>query len=137
MTDTTIPDLTPPTKAAKAPKEPKAAKEPKAPKAPKDPNAPKVSKARGNYGYSPNATIELVADKETKYRGQRAEWFEIVKSYAGKKVSEFNEATKGRTNGKGTVQTPSGWLRFYVLDGSVKLIPAAAEATPETEQAAA
>jgi hypothetical protein len=114
----TAPDLTPPTKAAaaaKAPKEPKAAKEPKAPKEKKE------AKPRGNYGYSVNATIRIVPDKEVKYRGQRADWFAKVKEFDGKKVSEFNEAMKGRTNGKGTVQTPSGWLRFYVLDGSVKL----------------
>jgi hypothetical protein len=111
------PDLTPPTKE----KAPKAAKVPKAPKV-VDPNAPpKVAKPRGNYGYHVDATIEVVKDKEVKYRGQRLDWFEIVKKYDGKKVKEFNEATSGRTNGKGTVQTPSGWLRFYVLDGSVRL----------------
>lgn len=130
---TAAPDLTPPTKEAKA------AKAPKAPKVPKivDPNAPpKEAKPRGNYGYSVDATIEIVKEKETKYRGQRQDWFDLLKKYDGKKVKDFNEAAANRTNGKGTVQTPSGWLRFYVLDGSVKLIapvglevPAAAPAS--------
>jgi hypothetical protein len=133
------PDLTPPTKAAKAPKEPKAAAngEAKPAKEPKAPKAPKEAKPRGNYGYSVNATIQIVPDKETKYRGQRADWFQLVKQFDGKKVSEFNTAAAGRTNGKGTAQTPSGWLRFYVLDGSVRLIPPAAEATPATAAAPA
>lgn len=132
----TAPDLTPPTKAAKTPKEPKAAAAPKEPKAPKVPKEPKVAKARGNYGYHTDATIELVPEKETKYRGQRAEWFEEVKKFNGKKVKEFNEALAGKTNGKGTVQTPSGWLRFYVLDGSVKLTGApVAEAAPASTPA--
>ena len=121
------PDLTPPTKAAKAPKDPKAAVAPKEPKAPK---APKEAKPRGNYGYSVNATIEIVKDKELKLRGQRQEWYDILKTFDGKKVSEFNAACEGRTNGKGTVQTPSGWLRFYVLNGYARLIPPAAEAVP-------
>lgn len=130
MNDETIDDLTPPTKAPKAAKAkaPKAAKEPKAPKEPKV----KVERGpRGNYGYHKEATIEIVPEKETKYRGQRQEWFDILKTFDGQKVSAFNEATTGRTNGKGTVQTPSGWLRFYVLDGSVRLIPPA-----QTEEAA-
>lgn len=136
MTEVTAPSLTPPVKQpktseakAKAPKEAKA----KAPKAPKEP------KVKRPYKYSRDAIIRLVPDKEIKYRGQRAEWFEIVKAHDGKKVSEFNEAAKGRTNGKGVVQTPSGWLRFYVIDGAVTLeLPAVAEpektdATPKAE----
>lgn len=124
------PDLTPPTKV-KADKATKAdAKATATPKEPKAPKAPKEAKPRGSYGYHPDAVVEIVKDKENKYRGQRADWFALLKGFDGKKVSEFNEAAKGRVNGKGTAQTPSGWLRFYVLDGTVKLIPPAVTQAP-------
>jgi hypothetical protein len=132
------PDLTPPTKAAKAPKEPKAAKAPKEPKAAKAPKEPKARPVRGSYGLHPQSVISLTA-KENTYRGQRADWFSIMKSCDGKTVAEFDEAAKGRVNGKGTPQAPNGWLRFYVLDGTVVLTPPAGlpSASSQTESAAA
>jgi hypothetical protein len=124
---TAAPDLTPPTKEAKAktPKEPKA---PKAPKAPKDPNA--VSAPRGSYGYHLEAKIQVVPDKAVTVKGQRLEWLNRIKAYEGKTVREFRDGNQGVTNGKGTVQTPSGWLRSAVLRGYITLdtssIPVAA-----------
>ena len=127
-------DLTPPVKptASKsvsgekvdaAPKAAKVAKVPKEPKPPKEPKEPKIAKPRGQYGYHVDSVIEINKTKEITYKGQRKEWFEILKGYDGKKVSEFNAATKGKVNGKGTAQTPSGWLRFFALDSTVKLHP--------------
>jgi hypothetical protein len=138
MTEVTAPSLTPPVKQPKASEAKASEAKAKAPKEAKA-KAPKEPKVKRPYKYSRDAIIRLVPDKEIKYRGQRAEWFEIVKAHDGKKVSEFNEAAKGRTNGKGVVQTPSGWLRFYVIDGAVTLeLPAVAEsektdATPKAE----
>lgn len=114
------PDLTPPTKTKE--KAVKAAKEPKPPKEAKAPKEKKV-RATGKYGYGPNSKIEIVKEKENKYRGQRLAWFDLLKTFDGKLVVEFNTAAKGRLNGKGKEQNPSGWLRFYALDGSVKLHP--------------
>lgn len=114
-----IPDLTPPGKPAKAPKEAKPPKEPKvkAEKAPADPNAPKKERApRTDYGFSPDATIALVEGKGDKYRGHRKDWYDTVKAHEGKKVGEWIAATK-----KEGGDPPRGWLRFFVQDGAVTL----------------
>lgn len=135
MTEATAPDLTPPVKPNRAvPKAPKAPKEAVA-KEPKTPKTPKAAKPKGNYGYHPDATIHIVEGEGANYRGQRADWFEILKQYDGRLVKEFTEANKGRVNGKGTIQPPAGWLRFYVLDGSITLSggPKAVEAPAEAE----
>lgn len=121
-----VPDLTPPVGGAKkaaAPKEPnapKAPKEPKPPKVAKEPKPPRV-RITGPYGYHKTAVITVLADVKKDYKGQRAAWFERVKASDGKTVAEFNEANKGILNGKGVVDAPGGWLRFYALDGAVKL----------------
>jgi hypothetical protein len=124
-----IDNLTPPVKAhgtvttPKPAKEPKPPKEPKAAKEPKPPKEPKMAKPRGIYGYHLDSVIEVIKGKEATYKGQRGAAFAVVKDHDGKKVSDFNAAMKGRTNGKGTVQIPSGWLRFFALDDSIRLHP--------------
>lgn len=135
---TAAPDLTPPTKEAKAAKADKPKKE-KAPKAPKDPNA--VSAPRGSYGYHLDAKIRAVPDKAVTVKGQRLEWLNRIKGYEGKTVREFRDGCVGITNGKGTVQTPSGWLRSAVLRGYITLdsshLPAAAPVAAPAEAPAA
>lgn len=116
---TPVPDLTPPTKAAKAPKVPKDPSAPKAEKAPKvakDPNAPKVERAaRTDYGYSAESVIRVVKDKENKYRGKRKEWFDGLVAADGQTVASW-AAGKG-----GEKDPPRGWLRFFVQDGTISL----------------
>jgi hypothetical protein len=117
-----VPNLTPPGKgngkpATKAEKPPKEAKPQKEPKPPKDPNAPKVPRApRTDYGYHPAATINIVAEKEAKFRGARLTWFNTLKEYNGKKVAEW---VKSQTKEGG--DPPRGWLRFFVQEGAVIL----------------
>lgn len=103
----TAPSLTPPTKtvAPKAPKEPKAAK----PVGEKKERAP-----RKDYGFSAEATIRLT-DKEVKYRGQRADYYGLLKAANGKKVQVFLDSAKDRKD------PPRGWLRFFVEDGACTL----------------
>jgi len=82
-----------------------------------------AAKARGprqDYGYRKGATISIT-DKEVKYHGQRLEWFETLKSFNGQPVEAWEASQKGVVNNKGTAQSPRGWLRFFVLDGSVVL----------------
>lgn len=107
-----VPDLTPPTKL---PKEPKAKKE-KAVKAAKDPNAPaKARNPRKDYGYSEDAVIGVVADKDNAYRGKRKEWFDGLVAAQGQSVKAWAE-------GKGSDKDPArGWLRFFVQDGTISL----------------
>lgn len=126
------PDLTPPT--AKPPKTmaefkgEKKEKKVKAEKPEKDPNAPPKPRApRVDYGYSPDAIIVLVEGKDGDYRGHRKDWYETLKAFAGKKVSEWVAATK-----KEDGDPPRGWLRFFVQDGSVTL-----SAVPKEEAKAA
>jgi hypothetical protein len=125
-------DLTPPTKQ-KAVKEPKPKKE-KAEKvatpveaiggepAPKKERAP-----RTDYGYAPNAVIEIVKDKDNAYRGKRKEWFDKVQAAQGQTAAQFLDANKGD-------DAPRGWLRFFVQDGTVALVKSE---TAPPEQAAA
>lgn len=148
-----VPDLTPPGKAPKPPKNsngtdapkaavvPKEAKAPKVPKAPKDPNAPKKERApRADYGFRSDAVISVNEEKGAKYRGHRKDWFETAKAHVGKTVQDWVTATK-----KEGGDPPRGWLRFFVQDGSVVLtggtvpaptpvkapeVPKAAEGTP-------
>jgi hypothetical protein len=117
-------NLTPPTKTKAAP--PAAAKTgnaaPKAEKAPADPNAPKKPRAaRQDYGFSPDATIVLVAEKASKYRGQRADWYKRISEFSGKKVSEFMTKYEDAKTPKGSDDPPRGWVRFFVQDGSITL----------------
>lgn len=136
MNEKTAPSLTPPTKGKVSDikdAKPKATKEPKVPKEPK---APKVAKPRGNYGYHVDAKIEINKEKEITYKGQRKEWFDLLAGFDGKTVKEFNEATKGRKNNKGTPHSPSGWLRFFALDSAVKLQAPPPVATPTPTPAA-
>lgn len=123
-----VPDLTPPGKGAKAPKNtngtdakaaapPKEAKAAKEPKPPKDPNAPKKERAaRSDYGYRADAVIAVNEEKGAKYRGHRKDWFETIKAHVGKTVGDWTTATK-----KEGGDAPRGWLRFFVQDGSVVL----------------
>ena len=128
-------DLTPPTKkippkmattgAGNGP-----AKAEAKPKTPVDPNAPKKPRAaRADYGFSPDSTIVIVKDKDNKYRGQRLDWFNKIKTFEGKKVSEFMTKFEKSQTAKGTADPPRGWVRFFVQDGTVTLtkpvVPAA------------
>jgi hypothetical protein len=104
MTEVQVPSLTPPTKAKKERK----AKDPSAPAKPRAP--------RQNYGYRPDAVIELVAGKEIKYRdGNRKAWYDSIAPFAGRTVKEWEESRKGEKD------APRGWLRFFVQDGAVVL----------------
>ena len=120
-------DLTPPTKKAPPPPTQKAGdgsapSKPKAEKAPVDPNAPKKPRQpRADYGFTPDSTIHIVKDKDNKYRGQRLEWFNKIKEFEGKKVSEFMTKYEGNKNSKGANEPPRGWIRFFVQDGTVTL----------------
>lgn len=104
MTEAVAPSLTPPTKVRKA-------------RAPKDPNAPVKPRApRTDYGFHPDAVIGLVEGKEIKYReGNRLNWYNSVKEYAGRSVKDWVDAKKGEKD------APRGWLRFFVQDGAVSL----------------
>lgn len=126
-------NLTPPTKTKAAPPANGAKKEaaPKAEKAPADPNAPKKPRAaRQDYGFSPDATIGLNAEKAAKYRGQRADWFKRISEFDGKKVSEFMTKYEKAQTPKGSDDPPRGWVRFFVQDGSVTLTKPVAPAAP-------
>lgn len=109
----TAPSLTPPNKASA----PKAAK----PDKPKAANGgeKKERAPRKDYGFSPDAVIRLT-DKEVKYRGQRADYYGLVKAANGKKVQVFLDSAKDRKD------PPRGWLRFFVEDGAVTLEKVAA-----------
>jgi hypothetical protein len=96
-------DLTPPTKGKKVAADPSA---------PKKPRAPRV-----NYGYAENAIITLTG-KDAKYRGNRKEWFDSIAGYVGQSVKAW-EASKNDAK-----DTPRGWLRFFVQDGTVSLVAA-------------
>lgn len=106
---------------------------PKAPAKPKAADGEKKERApRQDYGYRKGAVIRIVGSvttgedgKETvsepSYSGQRLEWYESLQKFDGKVVQDWEESRKGTKNGKGVVQSPRGWLRFYVLDGTIKL----------------
>ena len=106
-------DMNPPTKEKTPAK--KAAKEKAS-----DGGEAKTRAPRQDYGYRVGATLHIT-DKETKYNGQRQAWFESLQKFDGKVVQEWEESMKGTENNKGKPQSPRGWLRFYVLDGSVEL----------------
>lgn len=105
--------MTPPTKG-KAKAEPKAKAEAKT-------GEKKERAPRKDYGYRVGAVIRINKDKETNYSGQRQAWYESLVKFDGKVVQEWEESMKGTKNNQGKVQSPRGWLRFYVLDGSVAL----------------
>lgn len=139
--------LTPPTKGKPA-DAPKAEKAAKAPKEPKSPREKKERAPKADYGFKKGATIKLTG-KDQKYGGQRLEWFETFAAFEGKPVEEWIAARQGIKNGAGTLQSPRGWLRFYVQDGTVVLEggeapapkkakePEAAQTEPTTETKAA
>jgi hypothetical protein len=101
----TAPSLTPPNKDQKAPKAPKVAK----PAGEKKDRAP-----RKDYGFHADSVIRLT-DKEVKYRGQRKDYYDLLKAANGKKVAQFLESAKDRKD------PPRGWLRFFVEDGAATL----------------
>lgn len=91
--------------------------------------APKEKKPRAprkDYGFAPTSTIKLT-DGEKSYRGQRLEWYEVLKAHEGKTVADFLEASKDRKD------PGRGWLRFFVQDEACTLTPAPAS---EEQQAA-
>lgn len=106
VTEAMPPSLTPP-----------SAEKPKRTRKAKDPNAPvKERTPRKDYGYKADAVISLVEGKEIKYReGNRLNWYNSVKEFAGKTVKEWEETRKGEKD------PPRGWLRFFVQDGAVTL----------------
>lgn len=118
-----VPGLTPPTKEGRA----KAAK---APKVEKDPNAPKKPRnPRTDYGYAADSIIRIVEGKDSKYRGQRKEWYDSLVACNGQTVGTWAESRKAQKD------PPRGWLRFYVQDGSVTLERSATPAAPATPAA--
>lgn len=148
MTEAKIPDLTPPGKSKKekvippqilnadgsvaAPVEKPARV--KKEKVPVDPNAPKKERAaRTDYGYHGDAKIGIVTGKEIKYRGHRLAWYESMKPFEGKAVKEWEESRKAEKD------TPRGWLRFFVQDGTVALTgaPVVTPSAPAAPPAAA
>jgi hypothetical protein len=109
----------------------------KAEKAPVDPNAPKKERApKNDYGYSKNSIIHIVAGKDTKFKGQRLEWWDRVKPFDGKTCDDFSKAHDKIPNGKGKFYAPSGWLRFYAREGFLTLERPAAPAKAEKTEAA-
>lgn len=132
-----VPDLTPPGKPAKPPKsqaefkgeDKKAEKKEKVAKTPADPNAPKKERApRSDYGYRPDAVIGLLTEKGDKYRGQRKDWYDQVRPFAGKTVAEFVAAAQ-----KEGGESARGWLRFFVQDGSATLTGGTVQAPAKTK----
>jgi hypothetical protein len=98
---------TPPSKGAKAATAP-------AKKVAATDGEAKTRAPRKDYGFSPEAVIAIVADKEIKFRGQRLDWHEKVKAFNGKTAGEFLEKNKGK-------DSPRGWLRFFAAEGYVTL----------------
>lgn len=92
------------------------------PEGEKKPRAP-----RQDYGFRKGAVITLT-DKETKYRGKRLEYFEILQAHDGKTVEEYFAACPEG-------EPPRGWLRFFVADGAATLSGGSDE-VEETEAAA-
>jgi hypothetical protein len=69
---------------------------------------------RQDYGFAPTAKITVV-ETEKKYRGQRGEWYDLLKAANGKTVEQFAESAK-------KMKDPArGWLRFFVQDGACTL----------------
>jgi hypothetical protein len=106
--------LTPPTKNAKAPKEPKAAKTPKEPKAPGEPRAPRNSVA----GLHIKVTGE---ERAAKYKGMRREIYDELKTFDGKLVSDYIAAAKPVVSPRGTKQSHMSFLMFFKKDKTVEL----------------
>lgn len=127
-----VPDLTPPGKSDK-PKKEKKVKEPKVELAAEAGDAPKKERApRADYGYRPDAVIELNAAKDvSKIRGNVKAWHDKVKEFVGKTAAEFIEANKGNEK-----DPPRGWLRHFaqneyiVLKGAEKAPEAPGETPP-------
>ncbi len=79
---------------------------------------PKKTRApRKNYGFSENAVITLTG-KEAKYRGSRKANFDSIVPYEGQTVKAWMESRKAEKD------SPRGWLRFFVADGTVSLVAA-------------
>lgn len=84
---------------------------------------------RQDYGYRPGAKITLTeAAAEKKYRGKRAEYFEVLKACNGKTVEEFNKRAPAG-------DPPRGWLRFFVQDGAATLSGGEEKKEEKTEAA--
>ncbi len=82
----------------------------------------KAEKVVRNRLYSDTSVISFTAEnleRAAKYRGQRADWHAHIQNFAGKTVKEFAEGSGGRVNGQGKVQAPGGWVRFFIMDGSL------------------
>ncbi len=80
--------------------------------------APKLKaprQPRTDYGYKKEAVITLTG-KETKYRGDRKAWFESVVAFNGQTVKAWEDSHKDKE------ESPRGWMRFFVQDGSVSLV---------------
>jgi hypothetical protein len=138
MTEVTAPDLpsldgtepvaavegAPPVKAKKA-----RAKKEVDPNAP--PKAPKEPKVKSPYNRDATSIIRIT-DKPFGGKGQRAEWWTRVSTFANRTCQEFSEGNQGIVNGKGNPEPPMGWLRFFVQEGFVNLeaVPVSAEAAP-------
>lgn len=76
----------------------------------KKPRAP-----RKDYGFKSGAKITLTKEAaEKKYRGKRAEYFEILQKSNGKTVEDFEKSCPAN-------DPPRGWLRFFVQDGAATL----------------
>ena len=94
-----------------------------------EPSEKKPRAERKDYGYNKNAIVVIVAnEKSAAYRGQRKDWFDTLVSFDGQTVGEWEASRQGILNNKGTPQAPRGWLRFYVVDGTVTLSAPAVEA---------
>ena len=102
-------EMAPPTKAKPAAKKPAAKKEASGEKKQRAP--------RQDYGFKPGAKIAVDKDKEHKFRGQTAEWFERLKKSNGKTVEHFMENNEGITNNKGNPERPRGWLAHFCKIG--------------------
>lgn len=79
-------------------------------------------KAQRKRLYSDASVISFTdanLERGAKYGGQRKDWFEHIQKFAGKTVKEFAEGSGGRVNGQGKVQAPGGWVRFFIMDGSL------------------
>ena len=74
----------------------------------------KTRAPKQDYGFNKAAVI-VRGEQDKKYRANRAAWFSKVMAYEGQTVQSFLDANKDEKD------SPRGWLRFFVQDGSVKL----------------
>lgn len=108
----------PPSKSNKGTAKAEKKAESKASDSEKKPRAP-----RQNYGFEPDAVIEVTVKGEEipKFRGQRLDWFEKLQKFNGKTVKEFLDKNQGK-------DSPRGWLRFFVAEAKVATLTAAKKA---------